>query len=116
MRTRARDGSHSGPSANNTLRGTGHQPGAPGGVRPWAGALPEVLVSLRQLALAVLVMDQQAGRSGHNADPGYRQIAQLSSYGPQPPSLLGLGRKDQFKIVSSSEREVNRITILPAQP
>jgi len=85
-------------------------------VRPRAGALPEVLVPLRQFARAVLVLDEQAGRSGHNADPGYRQIAQLSSYGPQPPSLVGLGRKDQFKIVSSSQREVNRITIPPAQP
>jgi len=38
--------------------------------------LPEVFVPLRQFARAVLVFDEQARRSGHNTDPGYRQITQ----------------------------------------
>ena len=44
--------------------------------------LPKVLVSLRQFSFAVLVLNEQARRLGDNAYPGYRQIAQMSSYRP----------------------------------
>jgi hypothetical protein len=62
------------------------------------------------------VFDEQPGRSGNNADPGYRQIAQLSSYGAQPSSLPGPDREDQLKIVASSERNVNGILIMLTHP
>jgi len=75
-----------------------------------------MLVPLRQFSLRKPVFDEQAGRSGHKADPGYRQIAQLSSYGAQSSSLPGPHREDQLKIVASSQREVNGILIAPAQP
>jgi hypothetical protein len=79
-------------------------------------SLPEVLVPLRKFPLTALVFDQQARCPSYDPDSGYRQIAQLPSYVPQPSSLPGPARENQLEIVASSEREVNWISTRTAQP
>lgn len=45
-------------------------------------SLPEVLVSRWQFPLTTIVFDDQFRAFGNDADPGYRQIANVPSYGP----------------------------------
>ena len=78
--------------------------------------LPEVLVSFRELPFASLVFDDQARRPGDDADSGYRQIAEMSSYGPQPSSLFGPDCKDQLEIIAAAQRDVDWIATLLAEP
>jgi hypothetical protein len=78
--------------------------------------LPEVLVSFRKLAFAPFVFDEQARRAGDDADLGYRQITQKTSYGSQSSSQPGPGRKDQLEVVATTQRDLYWITTLTAEP
>ena len=68
-----------------------------------------MLVPFRKLAFAPFVFDEQARRPGDNADLGYRQITQKTSYGPQSSSLSGPGRKDQLEVVATTQRDIHWI-------
>ena len=70
----------------------------------------------RKLAFASDPLHEQARRSGHDPDLGYRQIAEMLSYGAQPPSLPWPAREDQLVIIASAERKVQWISTAPAEP
>ena len=62
---------------------------------------------------SVFVADQQFPTFRYHSNPCYRQISDLPTNSPQPPSMSRPDREEQLVIVATAERQLERITPSP---